>query len=347
MNAEQQKGAVMVTIKYIAQRAGVSIATVSRVLNKTKYVSPEIEKRVLEVVEKYHYYPNTAAQALSSRLSHTLGVVYINNINMFQSEFVPFTYQYASSRGYSIIQTVCGESFESRLEALEMLQARHVDAILYSFEFFPDEIEKVREKIKIPILGVGFGRERGDSYLVEEYAACTAVKYLIELGHTKIGGIFPCISKRAEYISGRYDGYRRALNFYGIPINENYICFDVTGMSDVGEKLEKTIKKDDYPTAFFCYSDEVAVGAMLHLAQKGFRIPEDISLVGFDGIALGDRIKPRLTTVMRSTEACCRYEVAKIIAMIEGKEFHPSEDMSESGNCRLVIRESCCPPRDI
>lgn len=224
-----------------------------------------------------------------------------------------------------------------------MLQDRHTDAILCTFEFLPEELIKIYDIIKTPFLSVGINDTRGDVYILEENAAFHAVKYLIELGHTKIGGIFPNFPERREFITGRYDGFIRALDTYHIPVEQKYIYRDVMELADAAKSLSVRMDKQDYPTAFFCYSDEVAIGAMLYLAQEGFRIPQDISLMGFDAIPLSDMINPRLKTVDYEIEDMCKRIVENMICLAEGKKYQEPQNYKEYS---LKIRESCCPPAE-
>ena len=217
----------MVTIKFIAQKAGVSTATVSRVLNHTKYVSPEVEKRVLQVVEKYNYSPSAVAIALSTNHTRTFGLLVTDKVNMFQSQLLQYISYYSGICGYSNINALCEEDFESKLKAIEMLQAKQVDAIVCTFDLTEQEKQKIRDRISIPIVSAGVGEKANGTFEGDKDAVFKAVEYLIKLGHTKIGGMFPKNESRKGFVEGRQAGFMLALETYNIPVMKKYICDDV------------------------------------------------------------------------------------------------------------------------
>ena len=331
----------MVTIKFIAQKAGVSTATVSRVLNHTKYVSPEVEKRVLQVVEKYNYSPSAVAIALSTNHTRTFGLLVADKVNMFQSQLLQYISYYSGICGYSNINALCKEDFESKLKAIEMLQTKKVDVVVCTFDLTEQEKQKIRDRINIPIVGAGIAEKANGTFEGDKDAVFKAVEYLIKLGHTKIGGVFPKNENRKGFIEGRQAGFMGALETYNIPVMKKYICDDVANMADAVQKIRFIAKKDDYPTAIFCYSDEVAIGTMLYLAQISLRVPDDISIIGFDGIPVGNVITPRLTTIVQPIDLMAKVLVEQMICVAEQKPFTISDATLDKLKSHLEIRESC------
>lgn len=331
----------MVDIKFIANKAGVSIATVSRVLNKTKYVSPEIEKRVMDEVIKYRYRPNGAAQALAERRPNTLGIVFSKYMNLYHSYFFKFFYQDAMSRGYNVVSAFCEEDEENRLEVIQELYNNHTNAILCMFSMSPEVRTSLGKTMPIPMSLVN-----GASTMLlkkEEEAVFDAITYLIHLGHRKIGGLFPGVNGEEGFLLGRQSGFRKALHQAGIPPEDGIIYEGVKDIADVPQYIDRMFRGEEHPTALFCYSDECAMGAIFHLAHKGYKVPEDVSVIGYDDIPMASMLSPRLTTISVSTQKMVHNVVEQMICIAEKRE-QPQFNMEEI-QFHLEIRESCCPPK--
>lgn len=334
-------------IKFIARQANVSIATVSRVLNKSKSVSPELEQRVLEAVSKYHYRPNMMARGLATNHSQMLGWLSGPHLNMFQNQLLSLVTHYASQYGYGLMSMFCDDDFESRLSAMKKMQAQKMEALMCTFDLTDQERLRCTACIDIPFLQAGKFPGLEDSFDINESAAFEAVSYLIGLGHTRIGAVLPStMPGRRDLVTARRNGYLRALRTFGCQVCEDYILNDILSMQDATERIKYLVCRSDCPTAIFFFSDETAIGAMFYLAQHGFRIPQDISIVGFDGLVMGGMLAPRLTTVVQPIELMAKKSVEWMIAQVQkSPPFQPDDEDSQEMKYRLLIRESCCPPR--
>ncbi len=331
----------MVDIKFIAKKAGVSIATVSRVLNKTKYVSPEIEKRVMDEVVKYRYRPNGAAQALAERRPNTLGIVFSQYMNLYHSYFFKFFYQEAMDKGYNVINAFCEENEENRLKVIQDLYSKNANAILCMFSLSPETRAALGESIPMPMSLVNGASS--SVQMKEEQVVYEAITYLIQLGHRKIGGLFPPVTGEEGFLLGRQSGFRKALHQAGIDPTEDFIYDGVKGIADVPQYIDRMFSSQEHPTALFCYSDECAMGAIFHLAHKGYKVPEDVSVIGYDDIPMASMLSPRLTTISVSTQEMVHGVVEQMICIAEKRE-RPQFNL-DGIQFRLEIRESCCPPK--
>lgn len=334
-------------IKFIARQANVSIATVSRVLNKSKTVSPDLEKRVLETVAKYHYRPNMMARGLVTNHSQMLGWLSGPQLNMFQNQLLSLVTHYASQYGYGLISMFCDDDFDSRLNAMKKMQAQKMEALMCTFDLTEQERLRCTTCIDIPFFQAGKFPGQDDTFDINESAAFEAVSYLIGLGHTKIGAVLPStMPGRRDLVTARRSGYLRALRTFGCPVCENYILNDILSMQDATERIKYLVCRRDCPTAIFFFSDETAIGAMFYLAQHGFRIPQDISIVGFDGLAMGGMLAPRLTTVVQPIDRMAQKSVEWMISQVQKNPPFPQDNGEEQEmHYHLLIRESCCPPR--
>lgn len=337
----------MVDMKFIACKAGVSPATVSRVLNGTKAVSPETEKKVLETVGRYHYTPNGFGRSLATGHSYMLGVVTSIRMNIFHSLLFNQVSRFAAQKGYSVVIFNTEDDFESRMHAFEMLQAQKVDALLCTFDLTEREELNAKAKLSIPLLHAGEMVDGISLYEANQKAAYEIAAYLTHLNHKRIGAVFPPLGKEESLLAVRCRGFLQALENMGCEVKREHILENVRDMSGAVQGILKIVCGKERPTAIFCYSDEVAIGAMFSLIQNGFRIPEDISIIGFDGIPIGAMLTPKLTTIAQDIEYVAERSVDKMISMAEGKKSEMVEEKVEYGRLfRLDIGGSCCPPQD-
>jgi len=332
----------MVGIKFIADKAGVSTATVSRVMNKTKTVSPELEKKVLDAIIKYKYYPNTFARSLANKRSFLIGILIEESINQFQALILPKISQSISDAGYQGVISIVGRSIEDKIKVIEELKTKQVDGVIALFYINELEVKRIQSKVNIPLIYSEPLVQNVSYYEINRQAAYKAVKYLIELGHRQIAGLFSDTSVKDGYLYARYEGYKKACEEVHIPIRLDYCIFGDIGMNQCSESVTRLLKLPVQPTAIFCVSDELAIGTMFYLAQKGYKIPEDISIVGYDGIPLGKKISPKLTTIEQPVDFWLQRMVKGLINQIEKKaSIEITEEEIQKNLPFLYKGESC------
>ena len=288
----------MATIRDVAAAAGVSVATVSRVLNGETRVQPETEARVRAAIAELHYSPNLLGRNLRQGSTKKI-LVLLNTIsNQFYARVVRGIEECARREGYSVMIGMTHGNAGEEEDYLRLLRTKLVDgAIMLTTERDGPSLE--RELAGLPVVQAcePRGGFRTPSVSIDnKRAAVEAVRYLAARGHRKIAffgaaGVYGSSVKREE-------GYRRALAELGLPIREDWICnegFSVNaGRRSAARLLERG--RDDLPTAVFCISDAAAAGAIRTLTEAGLAVPGDVSVMGFDNTQLSEVFLPSITT---------------------------------------------------
>ncbi len=327
-------------IRDVARRAGVSVGTVSRVINNNPTVAPAIRERVEAVIKELGYRPNTLARGLRSQRTHTLGLVIPDVTNPFFSELVKEIEQAAGRKGYSLILGNSGESRSAEQLYLGMLADRQVDGLIIVPGAGTKSISPPRD-IAIVIVDrplphhpvVASDHRKG---------AEQAVERLIELGHRRIA----CIAgpQRLVVAVERYRGYKQVMQRYARPEdleNSGWVAsanFDYDGGYRAAARLLATNPR---PTAIFASSDQHAIGALRAARDAGLEVPSDLSIIGFDDIPLASLVTPRLSTVAQPIAAISERAVAMVLQIHAGETIMKCERF----DTELKIRESCSPPR--
>lgn len=258
----------------------MSPATVSRVVNRTKAVSPELTKKVLAEIEKYDYHANAMARALILKKSNLIGVMAPNVSNYFHATIISAIEECANIFGYNVIIANVSDDFERQRKSFLSMCERQVDGIILLHENNNSEIEILKENCNIPMVLASINIPDCTLPTVgidDQNAAYCAVKHLIELGHKSISGIFgDCYSLGVL----RKNGFDQALDEFGVTGNK--CVFSETTVEAGSKSVEEIFLLNNPPTALFCASDEIAIGAIDKLISMGHRVPEDVSVVGFD-----------------------------------------------------------------
>lgn len=311
----------MPNIKMIARKAGVSISTVSRVMNGSKPVSPELQKRVYDAVKQMNYKPNSIARSLILNKTNLIGVVVPDVSNSFHAQLLSGIEGYAAEADYGVI--ICNVyRKDTRRRYFNLMLERHVDGIILLHDNTLEEISAFQKTSSTPIIFASVPVEGAQIPFVgidEVKAAYDAVNHLIAKGHRKIGLIYgEC------YALGtlRKEGYRKALNEKDIPIREEFSVHCPSSVEYGYQSMEKLLDLKDRPTAVFCVSDEIAVGALDCILDRGLKVPDDISLMGFDDIDLGQVVRPKLTTIHQPIYEIGREAAKLLINIIEQKDKH-------------------------
>lgn len=288
------------TIREIANMAGVSVTTVSQILNnKGSRFSEATKKKVLEIVEEYQYKPDFFASNIITRHSKTIGMIVPDVTDFFFSKVVEGVETYLNSLGYMILLCNSKHSEEKETKYVTELLHRSVDGIILATpNVLPeDHVLKKHRQSDFPVVLIDRGintRDEGQ-LLVEEFeGASQAVEYLIANGHQHIG----MLKETHGYyqLTERLAAYRAVLEKHQLPVNEDYIQSGELTLKG-GYRAAKEVLKNKEVTAIFCGNDEMAIGAYQAIYEKNLRIPEDISVIGFDGLEISEYLAPSLTTV--------------------------------------------------
>lgn len=336
----------MITIKAIAARLGLSTTTVSNVIHgKTKEVSAETIARVQKFLEEVEYVPNINARNLAQGQSKIIGVVlktldfrlwYSDNIlsDPFVAEMIGGIERAVREAGYYMMLYISDDI----AEIIQHISIWNVDGLIL-FSMMDDDGNRVAAKYHKPIVCIDtYSSEKSDDFinvgLDDEKGTCQAVKYLIENGHRKIGFF---TDNRVGVDRARFWGYRRALKEAGIEYSDrDFFLFKPTKES-VDRNIEKLCWKARNYTALFCCSDIYAVIIMAALKDRGFRIPEDISIIGFDDNLYSRVCTPRLTTVHQDATQKGKVAAEILIGLIRGVQPVSKDVRLET---RLEIRDT-------
>ena len=286
-----------VTISDVAREAGVSLMTVSRVINDKGEISPATRSHVLDVIERLGYRPSRIAQGLATQRTGTLGLIVPDIANPFFSDIARGAEDRARAAGYHILVCNADESPKRELSVLQSLEEKRVDGLVLCSSRLPDDALLTALAYHPAVVLINRrleGAQVGTVVLDDEAGARTATQHLLQSGHRAVGFL---AGPLASYSSRqRSKGYQAALAAAGVPYDPDWVracSYDVQGGRDSARAL-----LTDHPelTALFCYNDLVAIGALRASAGLGRRVPDDLAIVGFDDIPLAALVTPALTT---------------------------------------------------
>lgn len=294
----------MVTIYDIAKKSGVSATTVSHALSNKRHVKKETKEKIFQVIEELGYKPNSMAQGLKTKRSNAIGMIIPSNIkhfnnNLFLMDFIPKVVDYLIIKNYyflifkdnhnsSVIDSYDQLIKHNRVDGFILLEPKHNDKRI---EFLLAQ--------KKPFVILGKSPEWSDAPSVDIdniKATYRATEYLIHQGHTDIAyiGMFPDV----VYAEHRLEGYKKALQKNHIPENQIYISLHPTYEKNSGyEGIKKIFNLNKSITGVVCMSDQIAIGVIEGLKDYGFKVPEDVSVIGFDDSILASYYNPPLTTI--------------------------------------------------
>ena len=333
-----------VSIRDVARRARVSIATVSRVVNHVATVDPELARRVWKAVEEVGYLPNSQARALVSGRSHTLGLIVSEITNPFFPELVQEFENLAVAQGYEVM--IGSTNYEpARTESLirRMLQ-RNVDGIaVMTFGIEEELVERLVER-DFPLVFVDAGPELPNLRLLKvNYGEGIreAVQHLAALGHRSIAFIAGPLRLRSAV--ARRDAFRKSMRELGLTVPSAFIVEGDHTMEGGMAAMERMNELNNLPTAILCSNDMTAIGVLHALHRTVLKVPDDISVVGFDDIHLAQFMLPPLTTVQMSCKDLAEAAVQALRAGIEPDQ--PNAGRREWPiKTRLVVRQSTAFP---
>ncbi|HDZ9155685.1 transcriptional repressor PurR [Vibrio cholerae] len=289
----------MATMKDIARLAGVSTSTVSHVINKSRFVSDEIAERVNNAAQQLNYTPSALARSLKMNRTKTIGMLVTTSTNPFFGEVVKGVERSCYHQGYNLI--LCNtEGDNQRMKAsINTLLQKRVDGLLLMCSTLEGERLDVFDRYPdIPIVVMDWGPILFASDKIQDNSlqgGYMAAKHLMECGHKEIGCITgPLIRHQAQM---RYEGYKRALAEAGIAINPDWIVESDFECEGGYQAFEKLYERGKLPSALFVSNDMMAMGVIQAASQRGLRVPDDLSLIGYDDVHIAKFMTPALTTI--------------------------------------------------
>jgi LacI family transcriptional regulator len=327
------------SIKDVAKEAGVSIATVSRVLNDVDVVNEETKKRVVEAINKLGYRPNIVARSLKTQRTKTIGIVIPDISSQFYPEIVRGAEDVANIYDYNIMLCNTDLDPEKEMEYLRVLKEKMVDGVLYMSTSLESNILDLINNLQIPMVLVETTSRDGNIPSVtidNEKAAFDAVEYLIKKGNKRIA----YIGTHQDEVNDRalrYKGYKHTLKENGLELNEKLAYFGGLKAQDGYDGITEILKHEKID-AVFCASDEIAMGAINALRDKGIRVPEDVDIVGFDNIYSASIFYPKITTIAQPMYDMGSVGMRMLIKIINKKEV---ENKNYILDHQLIERDSC------
>ena len=337
------------TIQDVAARSGVSISTVSRVVTGAVAVEPATAERVREAISALSYRPNLLARSFRRRVTHTIGLLVPDNSNPFFAEVARTIEDAGFAEGYSVVLCNSDLSLVKQETYIDVLLAKRVDGlILASSGLIPtgeghDAVERILDAgVPCVVVDRDLGETPVDQVLVDnDLGGYLAGEHLINLGHRRIA----CLVGPSDLTpsAGRIAGFRRALADADLAVAAEALVRG-NGRPDGGAAAAQQLLEQELDvTAIFAFNDQMATGAVGTLQRAGLRVPEDISVVGFDDIPQSSAIFPALTTVAQPIGEMGTIGVRLLLDRIARRDA-PRQRVHLA--TRLVVRESTGPPRE-
>jgi LacI family transcriptional regulator len=336
----------MPTIRDVAAHAKVSVSTVSHVLNGTRYVEPETEDRVRAAIEALGYRPNSVARSLRRRRTGTIGLLVPDNSNPFFAEVARAIEDAGFTEGYNLI--LCNSDGSASKEAayVDVLLSKQMDGLLLiSSGNRPDPLQSIlRARVPVVVVDRRLDDLPVDQVLVDnEEGGYQAGRYLVQLGHRRIG----CITGPSSLSpsADRIVGFRRALGEAGIALPPEAIVrgdFQYAGGEAATYEL---LKRRLGLTAIFVLNDVMAIGAINVLSRAGLRVPDDVSVIGFDDIPQTRAMMPSITTIAQPIAELGKVSISLLLDQIKKGPKPPTRivlptTLVERESCRAIVRET-------
>ena len=333
------------TMNDVAREAGVSIATVSRVINQSGGVSKKLESRVLRVMKKLHYHPSTLARSFKMQETRQIGLIIPLLDHPFFSRLAQATEQALFSKNYRAIICNTEEDQAREMEYIELLLRQRVDGVIinsathvadYMADLQAQNVACVLIDRNVPEFNCSkvFSDNIRGGYL--------GMKYLLDLGHTNVVIVAPF--SFGEPTQLRLQGIRQALAEYGILQTPDMFIETDDYSFDLGVQIGHQIAvMNPRPTAVFALTDVTAVGVMRAFLQNDISVPGDISVMGYDGVPLSSYVTPSLSTVAQPIDEMGQEAVSILLNHIDNPDLPPDRAVLET---RLIIRESTAEPPD-
>jgi LacI family transcriptional regulator len=332
------------TIRQIAREAGVSVGTVSNVLNDYEHISDEVRQRVLEVVRRYNYRPSAVARSLSTRRTGMLGLIISLNPTPFYNDLAQGAIEAAQEAGIGLLVVAVRYEADDLLEQVGRLANQWVDGIFLATQPVPDEVlnRLPAQKTRLVVLDRGQAPPRQAVGVVGfdwQAAGYQATRHLLHLGHRRIGYVGGIPGRSSSQL--REAGYLQALQEASLPADRG-LMRDGDFFSESGYRQAlDLLAGPDRPTALFAANDLMALGAYKAIAEMGLRIPAEVSVAGVDDVFFAPFLAPPLTTVRVPTKEAGR-EGVRILLDAAGEEGIRSVILPTT----LQIRESTEKPHD-
>ena len=332
----------MTTIYDIAKLAGVSVATVSRYLNRTAPVLPDTARRIQQAVDQTGFTLNRAASSLTTKRTGLIGFITSDLINPFTAEVGQAMTEEAVEQGFSLLTAITAGREDRFLQMLTELRRHGVDGVIATPPGTPRILAALAELVAagtpVTTIGIDLVAAGAGFVSVDTYSGAVAgVEHLVDLGHRRIGflgGPDPAVAR------GRLAGYTDALRRAAIRVDRRLVVRDSLDREGGARAFGVMVELPRPPTAVLTVNDMVALGALQEAHTRRIRVPDDLSVVGFDDIAMASYASPPLTSVAQPKALLGRTAARSLIDQLVEQRVRDPERLT----CELVIRSSTAPP---
>jgi LacI family transcriptional regulator len=326
-------------IKEVARRAGVSIATVSRVFNRSSLVTKETSDRVMRIARQLKYSPNASARSLSMKKTYTFVVLFPDLHGEFFSEVIRGADQTAQKNSYNMLLSSAHNSADEIISGLNAMRGRVDGLIIMSPHISAHALNSTLPKsLPVVLLNCVIDDTSFDSIVVDNFnGSYEIVKHLLMHDHHRIAVI--------KGVEGNYETGERLRGYrYAVAMHNGLISDDLEITGDFSEEsgydaIGKLMKLKPRPTAVFASNDSMAIGALKGLHDAGIRVPEDMALAGFDDIPIVRYIKPSLSSVHVPIYELGILAVQRLLNSMNGKNMHKKQQIIIP--TKIITRESC------
>ncbi|QHE51818.1 LacI family DNA-binding transcriptional regulator [Pontibacillus sp. HMF3514] len=327
----------MTTINDIAKMANVSRTTVSRALNNSGYVSEDVRKKIMNIVEETGYMPSVSAKSLRTKRSGVIGIILPRISTETASRLVNGINDVLSKQGFQILLTDTELQKDKEIEYIRLLKSRQVDGIILSATNINDELLQTIQDVDLPFVSLGQDFPGVTSVVYDDYAASVDVtNMLIQKGYDKIA--FIGIGEEDPSVGyERKQAYLQTMAKHNLPIQDQWVEIGDFSIDSGYEGMKRILQNtSEQPNAVFAVTDRMAIGAMEYLKEQGYRIPEDIAVTGIGASVMSKYVSPSLTTVDYFNKEAGEEAARALIAQLQGK--NTSKKIKNS--YRLILRDS-------
>ncbi|UQY43485.1 HTH-type transcriptional regulator GalR [Erwinia sp. PK3-005] len=332
----------MATIKDVAKLAGVSVATVSRVINDSPKASENSRLAVFSAMEQLQYHPNANARALAQQSTETIGLVVGDVSDPFFGAMVKAVDEIAWQTGnFLLIGNGYHNEVKERQAIEQLMRHRCAALVVHAKKIADDELENLMQQMPGMVLlnrSLPAFQQRCIA-LDDRYGAWLATRHLIQQGHDQIAYI--CSTHTISDAEERLQGYYDALREHSLPCNDRLVAFGEPDEVGGEQAMTELLGRGRNFTAVACYNDSMAAGALAVLSDNGVRVPEEMSLIGFDDVLVSRYVRPRLTTIRYPIVTMAQQAAELALALANNQ---PLPEVTNTFNPTLVRRHSVSPP---
>lgn len=328
-------------IRDVAREAGVSTASVSRALNNPGSVRPELRARIDEAAARLGYIPDAAARALSSRRTRTIGAVIPTVDNAMFARGIEALQRHLSLKGYLLLLATSGYDPEVEQQQAQNMVSRGIDGLILRGDVHTEGLRRLLATQRIPFVNVGVYHPDKPYASVgadNEAAAYRACGHLLGLGHRRIGMV-AALGNNNDRASARVRGVQRALADAGLTLPPQWMVEVPYRLDDARQAARALLTQADRPSALVCGNDVIAYGVLLEAERRGLRVPQDLSVMGFDDLEWSRHLRPSLTTMHLPTDEVWTRAGEYLINTLNGQPAVQHYEVEAT----LVVRESTGP----